>query len=332
MTILTLKQAPHLYSATVALIEKAFHYKKPHQFDVDFAPLVDESNWHNCFIKIENEKVISHIGVSEKTMLGVPVAMLGGIAVDESRRGEGFFQELMQDVIAEKRSDVACFILWSDQEKLYKKFGFHLCGSQFESPPLLKSGSFEKTKLHLLSDTDFSEVKRLYQDGFNRFYTSIDRTDGDWNQYKKIKSADLFLKRSSSGLESYFFMNKGQDLDGVIYEYGSDKSFEELLPELQAYGRVWSAMPPVGDAEAQYQFFLAPGDTGHFARLIRSLTNGTMAIRDINPLKQEVYFDFGDELLGLELEEFLRGVLGPGVFEELGAQLKPLYISGLASI
>jgi hypothetical protein len=57
-----------------------------------------------------------------------------------------------------------------------------------------------------------------------------------------------------------------------------------------------------------------------------------MAIRDINPLKQEVYFDFGDELLGLELEEFLRGVLGPGVFEELGAELKPLYISGLASI
>ena len=51
----------------------------------------------------------------------------------------------------------------------------------------------------------------------------------------------------------------------------------------------------------------------------------------MNSMKQEVYFYFNDELLSLDTEEFLRGVIGPEVFEELG-ELKPIFVSGLDSI
>src|SRR4051812_32651799 len=112
MKITTLKDAPHLYSATISLIERSFEYKKPNKFEIDFAPLVDKSNFANCFIMVdENESVVAHIGVCERNILGFNMAMLGGIAVDEARRGEGFFQELIQDVLAEKRSEVAFFLL-----------------------------------------------------------------------------------------------------------------------------------------------------------------------------------------------------------------------------
>jgi hypothetical protein len=47
-------------------------------------------------------------------------------------------------------------------------------------------------------------------------------------------------------------------------------------------------------------------------------------------MKQEAYFDFNDELLALEMDEFLKGIFGPYPFEEL--TVRPFFISGLDSI
>src|SRR5690348_1673561 len=107
--IFPLKEKPSCFEATIKLIEKSFDYKSPHSFKTDFAPLIDQSNHQNCFIYIdENEHVLAHIGVKERIItLGkkkFTVCLLGGIAVDEKRRGEGIFQTLLQDVLAEKRS------------------------------------------------------------------------------------------------------------------------------------------------------------------------------------------------------------------------------------
>lgn len=333
MTITTLKAAPHLYKATLSLIEKSFHYQSPNSFDVDFAPLMNESNFHNCFIIIdESENVIAHIGVCERTIAGSTVAMLGGIAVDEARRGEGHFQELIQDVIAEKRSDVAFFMLWSDQEKLYKKYGFHLCGTQLEISQSEGEKKFTKTKLNSLNEKQLQEVKNLFKTSFAITYSTPERTDQDWKQLSLITSAELYIKEDATGVTSYFFMNKGQDLQGVIYEYGSKGDMGKHVEEISAYGKVWIGSDFLSSDEIQFQFFMAPADTKLFAEFIANYTGRQILIRDINTMKQEVYFYFGEELLSLETEDFLRGVFGPGIFEEIEKELKPLFISGLVSI
>lgn len=332
MTITTLKASPHLLKSTLELIESSFTYEKAHQFSTDFAPLIDKSNHHNCFIKIdEKENVIAHVGVSERKLLGLPVAMLGGIAVDEKHRGEGHFQELFGDVLAEKRSDVALFLLWSDQEKLYRKFGFHLCGTQLETQSHGKRTGFNQTKYHLLTTNQQQRIQNLYRDSFSNLYTTVERNDDDWRALSQIRSADLFIKEINGVISGYFFMNKGQDLNDIIYEYGTEGKIEDFLTEISPFGKVWLALPLVETQEAQYQFFLAPGDTKIFAEFIRLHTRQQIQIRDINPMKQEVYFDFNEELLGLETEEFLRGMFGPAPFEELG-EVKPIFISGLDSI
>ena len=65
----TLKDSPSLLEETLRLIEKSFHYKKPYTFKEDFAPLMDTSNHHNCFIFTdENNKVIAHIGMKDKIL------------------------------------------------------------------------------------------------------------------------------------------------------------------------------------------------------------------------------------------------------------------------
>jgi predicted N-acetyltransferase YhbS len=332
MKITTLKAAPHLLNSTIALIERAFEYKKPNSFAVDFAPLVSESNFHNCFIMIdESENVIAHIGVCERNILGIPVAMLGGIAVDESRRGEGHFKELIQDVMAEKRNDVAFFILWSDQEELYKKYGFHLCGMQIEVTKSGSSKAFEKTKLSALSVNQLNQLQNLYTNSFATLYSTIERSPSAWQDLMNIQSTDLYIKESAGNISDYFFMNKGQDLSNIIFEYGTTGDIKELIKSISPYGNVWLGSNLINDGEAQYQFFLAPGDTKLFAQFIKLITNEKIIIRDINPMKQEVYFYFNEELLALDTEEFLRGVLGPAPFEELG-EMKPIFISGLDSI
>jgi hypothetical protein len=76
---------------------------------------------------------------------------------------------------------------------------------------------------------------------------------------------------------------------------------------------------------------LAPADRKLMAGFIHDYTKGLFQLRDINLIKGEAFFDFEDETLSLEIPEFLRGILGPGSFEELGT-LSPLFFSGLDSI
>jgi len=332
---ITLKEKPHLFPATLKLIETSFKYQSPESFRVDFAPLIDPANHHNCFILIdENENVLAHVGASERTITinekKHSIVLLGGIAVDEKRRGEGHFQTLFNDVLASKRSDTAFFLLWSDLEKLYNKFGFYLCGSQYEFTDGDKNPILEKTTFAALSDSEKKQIKNLYQTSFAKEYLTLDRTDEDWNLLEKITSAHLYINRTSQGIEDYYFTNKGQDLPGIIYEYGSSTSLNQFIVRIAPQGRVWMGKELIATEQQQYQFFLGTGDLKLFTSFVRDLTQGKILIQNINLMKQEVFFNYNDELHALELEDFLRGIFGPGTFEEL--ELPALFISGLDSI
>ncbi len=333
--IKTLRDKPELFEKTLKLIEKSFEYKSPNSFQVDFAPLIDISNHHNCFILIdENENVLAHIGAKEKTLTvnerKYPITLLGGIAVDESKRGEGHFQTLFNDVLAEKRAETTFFLLWSDLEKLYNKFGFHLCGTQYEFNGGLPDPLLEKTKYQALSQEEKKQIQELYASSFAKEYLTLDRTKEDWEQIEKITSADLFLNRTSTQIGDYYFINKGQDLPGIIYEYGSNIPLNQFIEEIGTHGKVWMGKELMPTEKLQYQFFMGTGDLKLFTDFIRDYTKDKISIRNINLMKQEVYFDFNDELQALDLPDFLRGIFGPGTFEEL--ELTPIFLSGLDSI
>jgi predicted N-acetyltransferase YhbS len=333
--IFPLSEKSSCFESTLKLIERSFEYKKPHSFAVDFAPLVDKSNHHNCFIYIdENDDVLAHIGVKERTISfqgsQFSVCLLGGIAVDEKHRGEGIFQTLLNDILAEKRSDTTLFLLWSNLEKLYNKFGFHLCGTQFELALERKATPFQRTLLKNLSLEEKNELKSLYKSSFSARYLTLERTEKDWKELEEILSADLYIRKKDGLMQDYYFMNKGQDLSDVIYEYGSKNDFKNYLGELAQYGKVWMGTNFLECENLQYQFFMAPGDLKLFANFVLSITGEKFAIRNINLMKQEVFFDFNDETLSLGIDEFLRGLFGPGIFEEI--EVPFLFISGLDSI
>lgn len=333
--IFRLSEKPSLFEATLKLIEESFQYQKPNSFKIDFAPLIDESNHHNCFILLdENENVVAHIGVKDRFVKIdkhlFPITLVGGIAVDEKRRGEGNFQTLFQDVLAEKRSDTSLFLLWSDLKKLYNKYGFYLCGTQFENSKKLQASPFIKTTFSELHPDDKEQIRKLYQESFAKTFLTLERDEKEWELISKTTSADLYLQKHNGRIQSYYFQNKGQDLPGVIYEYGTKNDLETYLSEISSYGKLWTGTEIIKTEHSQYQFFMSPGDLKLFSDLIYVYTNKEFTIRNINIMKQEVFFDYKEETLSLELHEFLNGVFGPGTFEEL--QVPALFISGLDSI
>ena len=333
--IFPLSEKPSCYEATIRLIEKSFQYQKPNSFEIDFAPLINKSNHHNCFILLdENEKVLAHIGVKDRFItlenMNYPITLIGGIAVDEAHRGEGNFQTLFQDVLAEKRSDTTLFLLWSDLEKLYNKFGFHLCGTQFEIVKPKQKSNFTKTNFASITNEEKKEIKNLFELSFAKNYLTPLRSENDWQLIAAVTSADLFIRKDNNQIQDYYFQNKGQDLPEVIYEYGTKGDFKKLISEIAAFGKVWMGQELVPTELLQYQFFMSPGDLKLFSEFILKLTKKQFAIRNINLMKQEVFFDFNEETLSLELHDFLRGVFGPGAFEEI--EINSFFISGLDSI
>ncbi len=334
--IFRLNDYPLGFEKTLTLIETGLGYQKPHSFKEDFAPLIDPRNHRNCFIYVNDAgEVLAHIGVKEKQLSldGRPYtfSLLGGIVVAEAHRGKGIFKELLIEVLAEKRDETTAFLLWSNLEKLYSPYGFYLCGTQFEYSGTGGSEGFTKTRLSELSENELAELTELFEKSFRKTYLTFERTRADWDLLAAITSADLYLRRRDGKLTDYYFQNKGQDLTGLIYEYGSTQEMATVLRELAGTGKLWTGVPVAETEAQQFQFMLAPGDLAKFTAFIKAYTQGKFLIRNINVMKQEVFFDFGGETLMLELEEFLVGVFGPGQYEELG-DLPPLFVSGLDSV
>jgi hypothetical protein len=328
MKLTTLAQSPVYYADTIKLIEKSFDYTSDNKFDVDFYPLMNKENHINCHLLVSDNRVIAHIGVLLKTITidtkTFKIAMYGGIAVDENERGKGHFKEIFNEVLS-RYSDNCLHLLWSDHLEMYEKFNFYPAIEQFEYNDSLEDAfGFEPTTLKELSQIDIMSLDSIYssQDDFR-----IDRTMEDWKTLSHITSTQLYIKRTDGRISNYFFMNKGEDLTGVVIEVGCFDDFEEI----KNFGVVWSPefldIPYEGDV--LYAAVLRIGEVASFKDFITTYTDKEIEILNIS--EEVVDFIFEENNFSMSHNEFITGVFGPSRFNEI-EDIFPLYISGLDSI
>jgi len=317
MKYTTLAKSPEFFKETITLIEKSFNYSIDNSFQIDFAPLVETKNHHNCHIIIENDKVIAHIGVSNREFKikdkSYPIDMYGGIAVDEAHRGKGIFKNFFEHVLA-LQTNSTFHILWSDQVELYEKFSFYPCIEQLEYDHSLDDvDSYSPTTLSELSQTDLVTLTLIYNN------------QSELDSLKLITSSSLFIKKENDVITNYFFMNKGEDLSGVIIEVGD---FSDYI-EISKYGVLWSPHTHFEDYEVQFAALLKVGEHSLFKRFVINYSNSEIEVTKIDNMNIEFIFEKNN--LTMDISDFLTGLLGPGRFEEL-SKLPPIYISGLDSI
>lgn len=329
MKITNLKESPQFLEKTLKLIETSFEYSPENSFDIDFYPLIEKKNHHNCHIMIENNDVVAHIGVLKKNLLLnselYPFTMYGGIAVDSKYQGQGKFKELFDYVLTQYRHTTFS-LLWSEKIELYEKFQFIPCvelnqydykENNIDSFPHLFE--IQQTYLIDLSKEDLEKVKELYQ---SRKELRVYRSEEDWKSLSNITTAELYLVFQNDQIVNYFIKGKGQDLTDIIHEYGHLN--KEQLEIMQEYGTVWSPQK-LAESTSLFASLLRIEDKDLFKKFINNYT----PIEILN-IDNQIQFKFGEENYQESFEDFLLGIFGPGRFEEISAP--QLFISGLDSI
>lgn len=327
MNYTNLAKSPDYYKDTIKLIEESFDYAENNKFDVDFYPLMNKSNHQNNHLLIKDDKVAAHIGVLEKTVTinnkTYPIAMYGGIAVNKDFRGQGLFKKLFGEVLSLCNS-VVLHLLWSDQLDMYEKFGFYPAIEQIEFNQSLEDAEgFEPTSLNELSDKQIEQIKTIYnrQDDIR-----INRSNLDWEILKHITSTNLYIKKSDDNIQNYFFMNKGEDLNGVVIEVGDFKD----LYEIKNFGITWSPKNYLDqEAENLYGAVVKIGKSELFSELIHNYSDNI--VQNVEVHQSNIRFQFENNEFNMNPAEFLTGIFGPGKFDELNDR-PPFYISGLDSI
>tara|TARA_Y100000768_G_C23981955_1_gene686388 strand:+ start:1502 stop:2494 length:993 start_codon:yes stop_codon:yes gene_type:complete len=325
--VTNLEESPEYEKETLELIESSLGYDKNNQFSIDFYPLFNKDNLKNCFILLEDKKVIGHIGCLNRKfdlLTEHPINMYGGIAIHKDFRGKGLFTDFFHKVL-NSSSKAALHFLWSEQLELYEKFNFYPCVelihyNKIDSP---SSHQWDQTKLKDINQKDLNQIKDLYT--LNEEIRLL-RDDKHWTELSKISSSDLYLKREGEKILNYFFMNKGQDLKGIIHEYGIINEHE--LSELISFGHLWS--PYKGDAELSHQILFGSVARLGDSKLFNYFLNEYAGAEFISSTEDEITVKLDSEEFTLSQKDFLPGILGPGKFKEFETQ--DLFISGLDSI
>lgn len=311
-----LADSPEFTGKTKNLIEKSFGYQPENSFLTDFYPLFNKENFMNCHILESEGEVLAHIGVKQRRLAGYTVNMYGGIVVAKKMRGQGLFRKLFNQTLKNYNS-CALHFLWSNELSLYQKFNFHPAVSLYEYDQKKSSHSFH------VEEVQWSEFREeeLYK---NFSEQRLERSDKDWGEIKKISSCRIYLIKDETRTVNYFIKDKGQDLQGIIFEYG-DMNID-YLNCMRNYGKVWT---PQAHAESLsiYSTVIRLGDENQLTDFLRA----HYKIEVLELSETEIEFKFQDLNVRLDHSDFLKGVFGPTPFEEF-AEFKPLFISGLDSI
>ncbi len=321
---------PQARAAVEEIIEEAFKYQAPYKFREDFYPLLAPGNAAHNHLILQGDTVIGHLGVRLVNLVWatckIPVALVGGLAIQKAWRGQGLFKAAFNQVLQLYEKQVGLFILWSDQAALYAKFNFWQAGLVLQLgektnliPALIRAG-WRKYTPYDFRDPLGQQLPALYQ-RYAKNFLAVERTAADWQTLAGIKSATYLVHPTSASLiDAYVVIGKGFDLGGVVHEVGGDEAgLAEFLSHWQNY-KIW--LP--GTKKWQQQFPLAkPLYTGLFRRGNEAWLKPLWAKLDQETQQSitQLYQAGEDHLLWPKL-------FGPGE----NPLLPPLFISGLDSI
>ncbi|MBL6989298.1 MAG: GNAT family N-acetyltransferase [Bacteriovoracaceae bacterium] len=353
-TFSTLKDKPELFDQVLRVVESSFNYPSSQQFAVDFYPLVNPSNFANNHIIICNKtkEVVGHIGLTLRQLgnntHSMPVAFIGGIAIDTLHRGIGLYKDLMQKVITMYQNDICLFFLWSDLQDLYSKFKFFPAGGQlqtaqatFNEELFIKQYGFKKVSLNSLSESDFRQLKSIYEKSTLKRYTTVLRSFDDWQILVKIHSTSLYIKKDNNqNIVGYFFVGKGHDLENVIHEFGASAAFkDEFYRQLVPY-KLWvpdqeldyvnGLGQKLDDLQIMSMALIRIASVERFNNYLEKIGNGVLKINALDDLM--VTFIHKDIEYKVSMADFLQYILGPNKLLDFKEYGLPLYLSGLDSI
>ena len=192
--------------------------------------------------KFSTPKLVAHANFWPRLMLEkstqseFPVALIGNVATDSSYRGMGIMRNLFADLWDNALSKgYDALILWSDLENFYRKLGFNPCGREYRfcfSSQRLKSYvnscDFFVPSLESLNQQLLDKMLHLRPET----PASLKRSSEEFAQLLGIPDTVVLVSYEQDEIQSYFVLGKGNDMIGVVHEWGA-KSPELVLDAMQ---------------------------------------------------------------------------------------------------
>ncbi len=247
----TLSKVPHLKNQVLLLIEEAFGYQKPQEYEADFLPLMKKENWDNILLHLNEANELMGCGGFRKLTLRdknerFDVAFIGAIATSEQFRGRGIGTLTMNSLL-EKLQQQDLIMLWSDQTDFYHKFQFKNAGSLCEN---IGADWCAHNTTRALSELTPNEQQRIisYYENFQVGHNiSPMRTESDWKTIFQMKSV-----RCSLLPFGYIFANKGMDLTPLIHEAGCNPEDISKLKEKLSLYNYWLKHPALQTSRERF--------------------------------------------------------------------------------
>lgn len=329
----TLSNEPSFYNQTVELIGSAFEYDNPRQFAVDFATLMDRKNLQHNHILVTEDRVVGHIGVRIRKLGNTPVALVGGIAVAPDHRKRGYLYKLMERVSLAYNKKAAFFMLWSDQQELYQRFGYEMVGVQYETNGAgTKSDEYKPFSGDDLQPDDREQMKELYKKMYADNLT-FERTEYDWATFSQITTPKYYIRKLGNQILGYYICGKGEDLKNIVHEYAHEScKARDIIDGVRKGQRIWLAENHCSaDLETipQYLGLIKITNTDFFTEFLKDWSGGKLILKEWE--EDKCQFIFENTLYRDKCKHFLKLVFGPSRASEF-EEFPHLFVSGLDSL
>jgi len=241
--IIQLSKKPNLFLETVKLIEKNYEYSPTNSYKVDFYPLMNKKNWENCYLVMNKNKLIGHVGTKPRTLDIAPqqinCVFIGGIVIDENYQNKGVFRLVFNQILDILKMNFDYAFLWSDKVEMYKKFHFkplsfcNLTISQSDTCDTLLKSNYRLRSFKQLTNSERHQIRKLYKDKVESSFITPLRTKKNWEEIESTSSIKLYVKYKESNISSYCLLGKGQDYQNIIHEFAGNDTEKESLRKLK---------------------------------------------------------------------------------------------------
>ena len=337
ITVSNLKESPNYRNELISLIESSYNYQNKNSFEIDFFPLMKISNAENniILIKASTKELIGHIGVSNRDLCfnknTYPVILIGGIVINSKFQKQGYFSLLMKKVLT-KYNDNLFFLLWSDLNLLYKKFGFIEAGIQIKSgnKRFFPQENIKQTKLNLLSHQHQNQIRELYKNEYSQYFTFA-REKKEWDDISQITSIDILYTVKNNSISSYLFKGKGEDLNDIVHEsagnlrqYNLNNNFIQWLPSNYKISKL---------DKISFLALFKVNNTKLLKKLIYQVSNQNININNIDHSNKTFTLSSRDKNYIMSECDLLNTLFTPRFHTELSKFLfMPTFFSGADSI
>lgn len=207
----------------------------------EYPIVLSQSHAEFSFIAVDGTSLLTHANWWPRHLIAADgrtmdkIALIGNVATDPSKRGQGHMRHLFADLEQHSRNmGCSALVLWSDLDRFYQKLGFTSLGREFRFlfqqhnlPTMrLKSGQILPISAKSLTDEDLCHLLALRP----KVPYTLERSIHEYRTLLAIPHMQIWLRRDQGRITAFALMGKGYDMQGVIHEWGGEKP--ELILEM----------------------------------------------------------------------------------------------------